>query len=296
MNSAPRDEPRMAEFLSPAQYFASAEAGPRKRFGQHFLAQPATASRIVQSAELSASDVAVEIGPGLGALTRFILPVVHRLYLVEVDRDMAEYLRERLPQPEIASVVEKDVLEFDFAGLHQKVGRRLVLIGNLPYNISSPIMFHLLEAFPVVERAVFMVQKEVGIRFAASPGTKDYGVLSVLLGIYARVTPLFTVGPRQFYPPPKVDSIVLRMDFADESPTRIPFDFLRQFVSKAFQQRRKTLSNSLKGVFGTAAATLDAAYEEIAIDPKRRPETLSPAEFLALAQKIHEKLKSGKQL
>ena len=186
----------MPEFLTPSQYFRQAEGRPAKRFGQHFLAQPATARRIVETAGLSESDVAVEIGPGLGALTRFILPLVGRLHLIEVDREMSAYLRERLPASGGATLHEQDVLSFDFNALSRNEDRRLVLVGNLPYNITSPLMFHLLDSFPAIDRAVFMVQKEVGERFTASCGTKAYGVLTVLLGIYSRVTQLFSVGPR----------------------------------------------------------------------------------------------------
>jgi 16S rRNA (adenine1518-N6/adenine1519-N6)-dimethyltransferase len=279
-----------SDFLTPSQYFHEAKSRPRKRFGQHFLAQQATAERIVESAELSSSDTAVEIGPGLGALTRFILPKASMLHLIEVDREMTEYLRERIPEAAHAIIHEQDVLSFDFAGLGIMDGKPLVLLGNLPYNITSPLLFHLLDSFPAIGRAVFMMQKEVGARLAASPGTKDYGVLTVLLGIYGQVRTLFTVGPRQFYPPPKVDSIVLRIDFAAMAPEGPSFGFLRKFVSKAFQQRRKTLGNSLKGVFGLSSGALHEAFEKAGIDPGRRPETLTPAEFHTLATSVAGKM------
>ncbi|MEM5786614.1 MAG: 16S rRNA (adenine(1518)-N(6)/adenine(1519)-N(6))-dimethyltransferase RsmA [Syntrophobacteraceae bacterium] len=276
----------MKEFLTPSQYFHASGTRPRKQFGQHFLNQPATAVRIVQSADLKGGEIAVEIGPGLGALTRHLLPLAGKLHLIELDREMSAYLNERLPPGGAAQVHEQDALTFDFADLGRKEGTRLVLLGNLPYNISSPLLFHLLEAFPLIDRCVFMVQKEVGQRFAASPGTKDYGVLSVLLGNYASIRPLFTVGPNQFYPPPKVESLVIRIDFFKEVPSGPPFDFLRGFVSVAFQQRRKTLFNSLKGSFGLSPGVLSDAFEGTGIDPKRRPETLSPSEFLALAEAV----------
>jgi 16S rRNA (adenine1518-N6/adenine1519-N6)-dimethyltransferase len=285
----------MPDFLSPSEYFHQNKSRPRKRFGQHFLAQPATAERIVQSAELKEGDVAVEIGPGLGALTRFMLPKVKRLYLIEVDGEMVEYLHERAPA-EKAVIYEQDALSFDFANLSDTEGKRLIVLGNLPYNISSPLVFRLLESFPAIERAVFMVQKEVGMRFAAAPGSKDYGVLTVLLGIYSKVQALFTVGPRQFYPPPKVDSIVLRIDFGNERPAGPDFEFLRKLVSKAFQQRRKTLGNSLTGVFGLSAGAIKDACEQAAIDPKRRPETLSAHEFLALAGLVRRQTLTGNRL
>ncbi len=286
----------MAEFLTPGQYFRLTGIRARKSFGQHFLAQPATAARIVHSADLAESDVVVEIGPGLGALTRFLVESVRRLHLVELDREMAAYLRERLPPECGAEVHEQDAVGFDFEGLRAAEGKRLVLLGNLPYSISSALVFRLLEAFPAVGRAVFMVQKEVGERFAAAPGSGEYGVLSVLLGLYATVRPLFPVGPGQFFPPPKVDSLVIRIDFNDTPPPGPPFDFLRKLVSTAFQQRRKTLKNCLKGVFGLSPSGLDRAFAETGIDPARRPETLSPREFLALAQSVRALGSSGNRL
>ncbi len=282
----------MPDFLSPGEYFHRHKSRPRKHFGQHFLAQPATALRIVQSAELSDADAAVEVGPGLGALTRFILPRVGKLHLIEVDREMVEYLRERV-EAEKAAIYQQDALSFDFENIFDSEGKRLIVLGNLPYNISSPLMFHLLESFPAIERAVFMVQKEVGMRFAAAPGAKDYGVLSVLLGIYSKVRMLFTVGPRQFYPPPKVDSVVLRIDFAKKPPEGSDFEFQRKLVNKAFQQRRKTLVNSLAGVFGLSSDSLRGACEQAAIDPKRRPETLSAQEFLSLAGLVRRQTLTG---
>ncbi len=285
----------MHDFLSPSEYFHQKKSRPRKHFGQHFLAQPATALRIVQSAELRDADAVVEIGPGLGALTRLMLPEVKRLHLIEVDGEMVEYLRERAPA-EKAVIYEQDALSFDFGNLCEREGKRLIVMGNLPYNISSPLVFHLLESFPAIERAVFMVQKEVGMRFAAAPGGKDYGVLTVLLGIYSEVRALFTVGPRQFYPPPKVDSIVVRIDFANKRPEGPDFEFLRKLVSKAFQQRRKTLGNSLAGAFGLSPGAIKDACEQAAIDPKRRPETLSAHEFLALAGLVRRQTLIGNRL
>jgi 16S rRNA (adenine1518-N6/adenine1519-N6)-dimethyltransferase len=143
-------------------------------------------------------------------------------------------------------------------------------------------------------RGVFMVQKEVGERFAARPGTKAYGVLSVLLGVYAEVAHLFDVGPDQFFPPPKVDSSILRIDFVQETPAAPPsFDFLRKVVNVAFQQRRKTLRNSLKVLFGDPAGLLDRCFEEAGIEPMRRPETLTPREFLELARRLGERFLQG---
>ena len=280
-------------FLTPQHYFRLNESKPRKRFGQHFLAQSRTAERIVESAELEESDVVVEVGPGLGALTQFILPKVRRLDLVELDRDLATYLEASISAvPCRVLVHQQDVLEFDFAMLSREEGQPLSVLGNLPYNITSPLIFFLLESRAWLKRAVFMVQKEVGQRLAASPGTKEYGVLSVLLGACTQVLPLFEVGPGQFYPPPKVDSLVLRIDF-DRGPSldTSSFNWLRRVVNATFQQRRKTLQNSLKGLVGKNRELLEKGFQKSGIDPLRRPETLSSEEFLRLAESLRMELR-----
>ena len=275
-------------FLTPKQYFQSTGQRPRKRFGQHFLSQPGTAERIVDAAELGLEDEVVEVGPGLGALTRFVAPRVKRLYLVELDRDLAEYLRRQLADsaPHV-TVYEQDVLSFDFVALHRMSGAPLVVVGNLPYNISSPLVFRLFEALGAVDRAVFMVQKEVGDRLAAVPGSKDYGVLSVLLGIYARVSPLFSVGPGQFYPPPKVDSLVLKITFRPD-PLAPPSELgsIRSVVNAAFQQRRKTVANALKSFVKGSKDRIDGMLMEVGVDPMQRPETLSPEQYVRIAAAI----------
>lgn len=325
----------MNHFLTPREYFRLHGGRPRKRFGQNFLVQTRTAERIVASASLKPSQVAVEIGPGLGALTRHLLTKVHRLHLIEVDRDLAFYLRRVVeggaavglseegreaeareggqeqggageegearstarnlgedPETAVRAAVQihvQDVLEFDFLALSRSEGKPLVLLGNLPYNITSPLMFHLIESRDAVSHGVFMVQREVGDRLTASPGTREYGVLSVLLSLFARVVPLFVVGPGQFYPPPRVDSLVLRLDMPEMPPEEVLlFPFLRRLVSMAFQKRRKTLHNALKDFEQEGGATLRQAFQQAAIDPQRRPETLTPDEYLALAKVLRE--------
>ena len=267
----------------------------------------------MRSAALDASDVVVEIGPGLGALTQHILPQVNRLHLIELDRDLAAYLDSTLrgasfvvetrgeanwrdtppnqepyrePVPHVCIHVQ-DVMDFDFGELAGSESNPLVLLGNLPYNISSPLLFHLLESRASIRHGVFMVQKEVGERFAARPSTGEYGVLSVLLALFAKVTPLWTVGPGRFYPPPRVDSLVLRIDFVPRSQdVEALFPLVRQLVSTAFQKRRKTIFNALKNFKSGDQDLLAQALATVSIDSQRRPETLSPEEFLALAQAL----------
>jgi len=277
-----------AMFLTPRQYFRRQGSQPRKRFGQHFLEQTATAQRIVHSAGLTASDVVVEVGPGLGALTQFIPGDVEELHLVELDRDLAEYLDGCLESASATVHIHRqDVLTFDFQALSQSLGKRLVIVGNLPYNISSPLLFRLVKAAPCLKHAVFMVQKEVGERLLANPGTKSYGVLSVLLGACARVSRLFEVGAAQFYPPPRVDSLVVRIDFTEGPVYNEKFlAFFRCVVNCAFQQRRKILLNSLRSILAGPSAQLAEACLRVGIDPGRRPETLSVIEFIGLSEAL----------
>jgi 16S rRNA (adenine1518-N6/adenine1519-N6)-dimethyltransferase len=282
-------------FNSPREYFRAHGASPRKRFGQHFLIQPGTAERIVESAQLCRSDIVVEVGPGLGALTRFIVPQVGRLHLVELDRDLAAFLETNRPDGDCRiSFYRQDIMRFDFLSLADREGDGLVVLGNLPYNITSPLVFRLLESRSCIKRAVFMVQKEVGERLTAGPGSKVYGVLSVLLGVYARVQPLLVVGPGQFYPPPAVDSVVVSIHFRDDRVSRdFSFAFLRKLVNTSFQQRRKKLMNSLKGFSGIPASGLDEAFRMSGIDPGRRPETLGAEEFVGLAKALETVKQAG---
>jgi 16S rRNA (adenine1518-N6/adenine1519-N6)-dimethyltransferase len=271
--------------LTPQGFFRLHGGRPRKRFGQHFLTQDGVARRIVASAELQETDVVVEVGPGLGALTQFIVQQVRQLHLVELDRDLAEYLMGAFPSGSCRVEVHcQDILNLDFAGLSQRTGQRMVLLGNLPYNISSPLLFRLLEQHRGLQRAVFMLQREVGERLTAPPGGKSYGVLSILVGVYASVAPLFLVGPRQFYPPPQVDSIVVRLDFLDQPLLDDDaFQFLRRVVNHAFQHRRKTLLNCLRSMAPHCSIPVAEALAITAIDPRRRPETLALDDFIRLS-------------
>lgn len=283
-------------FPNPKQYFKMLGLSPRKRYGQHFLADTAIARHIVESAEIGGHDVAVEIGPGLGALTQHATRRAQRLHLVEVDRDLAELLASCLGDAGAAAEVHRqDVLDFDFTAMSRAEGRRLVVLGNLPYNISSPLVFRFLDHADALDRAVVMLQKEVGDRLTAAPGTKEYGVLSVLLPAFADVRMLFKVGPGAFRPQPKVDSVVLRIDFKEEplvSPSQ--YEFLKLVVNTAFQKRRKTLRNSLKALPGEADESLQTAFLESSIDPGRRPETLDTGEFIRLAQELRVRHESAR--
>lgn len=252
---------------------------PKKCFGQNFLRDRHVVEQILTAADLQPDDRVLEIGPGLGVLTDRMLPLVREVVAIEVDRDLAAALRERSAAN--LTVHEGDALSLPWESLLPDPPYKLV--ANLPYNISSQILFRILDHRHCLGRLVLMFQKEVGDRLAATPGTKDYGILSVFCQLWFDIRRVTLVPPGAFYPPPKVTSIVLsfeplvrpRVEIADE-------EFFRRVVKAAFAQRRKTLRNSLLGS-GFGAATIDPALTSAGIDPGRRGETLTLADFARLA-------------
>jgi len=248
---------------------------PRKRFGQHFLADDAIIDAIVREIAPKAGQAMVEIGPGLAALTQPLVERLGRLTVIELDRDLAARLRTHAQ----LNVVESDVLKVDFAQLAQSLGGgKLRVVGNLPYNISSPILFHLLAFAPQVQDQHFMLQKEVVDRMVARPATADYGRLSVMLQWRYAMEDVLFVPPESFDPPPRVDSAVVRME-PYERPAEVDPALLSQLVQVAFSQRRKLLRHTLgkwleqKGFAGS-------------FDVQRRAEEVPVAEYLALAQTV----------
>mgnify|MGYP006295509305 FL=1 len=249
---------------------------PRKRFGQNFLEDSSVIDRIVGAVAPARGDRMVEIGPGLGALTRPLLERVDRLDVVELDRDLAATLGERLGHPAGLTIHTADALEFDFSSLAEAGPIRVV--GNLPYNISTPLLFHLLDQADSIRDMHFMLQREVVDRICAEPGGKTWGRLGVMTQLRAEATRLFTVPPGAFRPPPKVDSAIVRIvPRALSDAERAALPRLEGVVRAAFAQRRKTLRNTLKGLLD--AETIEAA----GIDPARRAETLTLDEFRRLA-------------
>ena len=248
----------------------------RKRFGQHFLVDRHYIERIVAAVDPRLGDNLVEIGPGLGALTRPLLERAGRLAVIEIDRDLAAKLSAELPQDRLALRVA-DALDFDFASL----GSDLRVIGNLPYYISSPLLFHLAQFDANIRDVTVMLQKEVVDRMVARPSTPDYGRLSITLQVRFRIERLFDVPPGAFRPPPKVHSAVARLTPLHEDRPRLHDESLfAAIVAAAFGQRRKTLRNALK----TFAS--EAALESAGIDPAARGETLAVGDFVRLANSL----------
>lgn len=254
----------------------------RKRFGQHFLVDESVIDRIVAAIDPRAGQPLVEIGPGRGAITAPLLARAGALTVIEVDRDLAARLRKT---PGL-TVVEGDVLEVDFRSLMERaVGHKLRIVGNLPYNISTPILFHLLGASDAVEDQHFMLQKEVVARMAAAPGSKDYGRLTVMLQWRYAIEPLFDVAPEAFDPPPRVDSAVLRMTPL-ANPAAVDPALLRELVTVAFSQRRKLLRHTL-------GRWLEQRANAPSFDTQRRAEEVSVAEYVALAAALAKSTPAG---
>ena len=265
----------------------SAPSGPRqpprrKRFGQHFLHDPNVLESITSAIAPGPDDHLVEIGPGRGALTRLLLEAGNgALDAIEIDRDLAALLRSA---PDFNTyphfkVHEVDALEFDFTQLARERGGKLRIVGNLPYNISTPLLFHLLQYAAVIEDLHIMLQKEVIARMAAQPNEDDYGRLTVMLAPWVTVEHLFDVGPGAFKPPPRVWSAVARLTVRPEPAFAVSPHFAK-VVAEAFSHRRKTLRNALR-----TQVSLEQ-IESCGLDPGARPETLSPQAFNDLARTL----------
>ena len=251
----------------------------RKRFGQNFLNDPYIIDQIVGAIAPKNGQSLVEIGPGLGAITEPVCELVDALTVVELDRDLAQRLR---THPFISSklnIIEQDALTFDFSSLLG--GSPLRVFGNLPYNISTPLMFHLFSFAQQVEDMHFMLQKEVVNRLAATPGNKNYGRLSVMAQYHCQVIPVLEVPPHAFNPPPKVDSAVVRLLPYKDKPVKVSSEqTLNKVCATAFNQRRKTIRNSLKELVS------EEQLIEIGVKPDVRAENLSLQDFANIANYI----------
>ena len=253
-------------------------AAPRKSLGQNFLQDPNIINKIVASLGIGKDDTIVEIGPGRGALTDLIIPQAGHTHLIEFDRDLVVHWQDRADASDNLTVHGADVIRFDLHEIIRTSTRKLKVIGNLPYNISSPVLFHLMHYAEHIEHQVVMLQKEVVQRMASGPGSRQYGRLSVMLQQRYQIENLFTVPPTAFFPAPKVDSAIARL-----TPlTTVPFPVSKQLdfekiVKQAFSMRRKTLRNTLKGFISSEQ------IESLGIDPSARAETLSVGDFSALS-------------
>jgi len=277
-------------FVSPKTLLRRLGLKPKKAWGQHFLLHPHQGRRVVEALALTGREVVVEIGAGLGALTVFLAGAAQKVVALERDPTLARFLQEEVFQATPAVLILcQDALGFDFPELSRKSEQPLKVVGNLPYQITSPLLFKLIKERQALAQAVLMMQQEVGERLLASPGTKDYGVLSVLSQYHFSLTRLFSLTPTNFFPPPKVDSVVISLCPQAPTPAAKDEDLLSRVVKAAFATRRKTLNNTLAAQtanFGLTPDRLRAILLELTINPARRGETLSVPEFVALSNRI----------
>ena len=248
----------------------------RKRFGQNFLTDSHVLNNIIDAIGPRRGQAMVEIGPGLAAMTALLLKDLDHMHVVELDRDLVARLEKAYPRERL-TVHSGDALKFDFGSIPVPEGQRLRVVGNLPYNISSPLLFHLAEFAPLVEDQHFMLQKEVVERMVAEPGTKAYSRLSVMLQWRYDMELLFIVPPEAFDPPPQVDSAIVRM-IPKRQMLACDGERLEKVVAKAFSQRRKVIRNCVAGMF------TEAQLVEAGIDPGARPEAVGLEQYVALAK------------
>ncbi len=250
---------------------------PKKRFGQNFLHDAGVLQQIIEAIAPASEDRMIEIGPGKGAMTARLLAHLNELHVVELDRDLVTLLQKSFANRGLI-IHSADALQFQLDQLRTDE-RKLRIVGNLPYNISTPLLFHLAQYAPMVKDQHFMLQKEVVERMVAPPGGRDYGRLSVMLQWRYQMAQLFVVPPKAFDPPPKVESAIVRM-IPIAQPLACEQHFLEQVVTTAFSQRRKVIRNSLGGLF------TESQLIEAGINPQARPETIGLEAYVSLAQRL----------
>jgi 16S rRNA (adenine1518-N6/adenine1519-N6)-dimethyltransferase len=271
---------------------------PKKKLGQNFLVNKVLIDQIIAKASPNADDTIVEFGVGLGAMTIPLAQIVKKIIGLEIDAGIVAFHQESSTLPDNVTLIHTDILKYDFQQLTKDCDGLLKIIANLPYSISNPLLFKLIEHLDIMGSAVLMLQKEVGLRLTASPGTKEYGVLSVLLGACASVKKLMVLGPEHFHPRPKVDSVVVKIVF-HPVPARVEalpkYDplMLRKVVKAAFQQRRKTLVNSLSSA-GFSTLGKEKTRNIIigsGLLPTIRPDQITVPEYINLANEFTKDLK-----
>jgi 16S rRNA (adenine1518-N6/adenine1519-N6)-dimethyltransferase len=262
----------------------------KKSLGQHFLKDPAIIDNIIDKARFDKNDIVVEIGSGLGALTIPVIPYIHHLIAVEKDPVLIDIVKGKLSLElkEKLTFVPGDVLKLDIEEIFDRFKRKIRILGNLPYNISSPILEKLVLNRDYITNATLMFQYELGQRLTAAPGKRDYGALSVVSQYYARLSPLIKVGRDSFYPKPKVDSMVLKIDFEKPYPFQAEDEeFFLKIIKAAFSYKRKTILNSLeRGLKFVPREIIAEALRHSMIDPKQRAETLSIEDYIKLSSAL----------
>jgi 16S rRNA (adenine1518-N6/adenine1519-N6)-dimethyltransferase len=271
---------------NPRAILAKYQIRPLKRLGQSFLSDPNIIRKIIEVSDIRRDETVVEIGAGLGVMTALMARRAERVIALEIDRALIPVLHEELKKYDNVEILHVDALKYEF---RTRGGATLKVVGNIPYNISSQILFRLLEARDHISSMVLMFQREVAERLVAGPGSKTYGILSVLVRLYTDPAIVFNVSPQCFYPRPKVESAVVRMDIPEKPLIGVDDDaFLLTVVRSAFSKRRKTLMNNLKASsrIGLRHDALLQVLDSLGIDPARRAETLAPEDFARLSNAL----------
>ena len=269
---------------------------PKKSLGQHFLIDRNILNKVLEAAELEKDDVVLEVGPGLGAMTLLLADKVKRVIAVEVDSKLAELLKEKTSDRPNMEILQADILEVDFHGLCERQGQPLRVVANLPYQISTPLLFRFLDSKENFLSFTLMLQKEVAIRMTASPGGKDYGLLSIFTQVVSDLSIRFLIKPSAFFPPPSVDSAVIHMTWKKEPIIPVhDMEWFKRVVKGCFGYRRKTLLNALKysGLWPPEDGL--ERMHRIGIDPQRRPQTLTIEEFSRLADALNGRGESDEE-
>lgn len=260
---------------------------PKKRLGQHFLVDGNILNKVVRTAQVGKEDVVVEVGPGLGEMTLALARLAKQVIAVEIDPKLVEILKKKLADCPNVEVVKSDILKVDFRSFFKKEGHPVKVVANLPYQISTPLLFRFIEAKEVFSTLTLMLQREVAERMVAPPGGKEYGPLSIFVQLFLDVSIRFFIKSSAFFPPPKIESAVVHMVWK-EKPVLDEKDekWFKSVVRASFSHRRKTLANALKHSELPLPESIESRMEKVGIDPRRRPETLTTEEFIRLAEAL----------
>jgi 16S rRNA (adenine1518-N6/adenine1519-N6)-dimethyltransferase len=260
---------------------------PKKRLGQHFLVDRNILNKVIRTAEVGKEDGVIEVGPGLGEMTLALARLAKRVIAVEIDPRLVEILKKKLADCPNVEVVQSDILKVDFRSFSKEEGHPVKVVANLPYQISTPLLFRFIEAKEVFSTLTLMLQREVAERMVASPGGKEYGRLSVLLQMFLDLSVRFFIPPSAFFPSPRVGSAVVHMVWKEKPMVdKQDEEWFIKVVKASFGYRRKTLANALKHSELPLPESIESRMEKTEIDPRRRPETLTIEEFVRLAEAL----------
>ncbi|MBM4322375.1 MAG: ribosomal RNA small subunit methyltransferase A [Deltaproteobacteria bacterium] len=260
---------------------------PRKKLGQHFLSDRNILDKVIRAAGVNQEDVILEVGPGLGEMTLALAQNAKEVIAVEIDSKLADLLREKVSGLPNVKIILGDILKIDFNSLFRETGRPFKVVANLPYQISTPLLFRFIESKKIFSSFTLMLQREVAERIVASPGEKEYGPLSVFIQIFSDVSILFFIKPSAFFPPPKVESAVVHLVWKEDPLIELKNEkWFKKVVKASFCYRRKTLINALKHSEISLPESIELKMDKLGIDPQRRPGTLTLQEFIRLADAL----------